>query len=106
MSQATLGRSGEIVLPADVRHALGLEPGDAVRFAIAENGVVTMLSTRSFSLALRTGGQPDRPTPHGARTPVDVANDETALPKGQAARGLDALRNGPGRSPRDPQGDQ
>lgn len=95
MSQATLGRNGEITLPADVRRALDVGPGDTVRFAVTETGEVVLKSLRTLALERRTGLGPDRPTPHGARDPIDFLSDDAGTSKGQGARGLDALRRGP-----------
>ncbi len=94
MSQATLGRNGEVTLPADVRRALGVGPGDSVRFAVSETGDVILTSVRTLARAMRPGTPPDRPTPHGARAPIDAIADDPSAEKGHAARGVDALRRG------------
>ncbi|MCI4666090.1 MAG: AbrB/MazE/SpoVT family DNA-binding domain-containing protein [Neomegalonema sp.] len=96
MSQATLGQNWQITLPADVRRALAIEPGDTVRFSIAETGEVTLISSTTLAKTRRPSGAPDRPTPHGARAPIDFPPTDASDPaKPTAARGVAALRSGP-----------
>lgn len=98
MSQTTLGRNGEIMLPADVRQALGLKPGDTVRFEISDTGEVTLISGRTLARSMRTDLPPDRPTPHGARAPIEFQVEDGASRRGAGARGVEALRRGAGKT--------
>lgn len=41
--QSTLTSKGQTTLPKEVREALGLKPGDAVKFLIQADGTVTLL---------------------------------------------------------------
>lgn len=49
MAASTLTSKGQITIPAQVRTALGLEPGDRVEFVQLQEGQVTMIpATRSI----------------------------------------------------------
>lgn len=45
-----LGPKGQVVIPKEMRAALGLKPGDEVAFRLAEDGVVLQRARPSTSL--------------------------------------------------------
>jgi AbrB family looped-hinge helix DNA binding protein len=49
--ETRLSREGRVVIPAAVRAALGLGPGDRVRFVV-ENGDVRLVTAKSLLLAV------------------------------------------------------
>ncbi|MEL6613844.1 MAG: type II toxin-antitoxin system PrlF family antitoxin [Bacteroidota bacterium] len=46
MQESTLTVEGETTLPPDVRRALGLSPGDRVRYLILDGGEVRLMPVR------------------------------------------------------------
>lgn len=52
MRESTITIKGQTTLPKDVRQALGLQPGDRVRYLILDDGEVRLVRSRSvMSLA-------------------------------------------------------
>lgn len=52
MPESTITVKGQTTLPKDVRQALGLQPGDRVRYLILDDGEVRLVRSRSvMSLA-------------------------------------------------------
>lgn len=52
MRESTITVKGQTTLPKDVRQALGLQPGDRVRYLILDDGEVRLVRSRSvMSLA-------------------------------------------------------
>lgn len=62
MFESTLTSKGQTTLPRDVRTALGLKPGDRVRYLVLDGGEVRILPTRPVSslagLLQRPGVEP------------------------------------------------
>ncbi len=48
----TLSSEGRVVIPAAVRSALGIGPGDRVRFVVEEGGDVRLVTARSLLFAV------------------------------------------------------
>ncbi len=44
--QSTLTAKGQTTIPKEVREAMGLKPGDTLRYRIGEDGQVVILKTR------------------------------------------------------------
>ena len=53
MAEVTLSSKNQIVIPRDVRSALGLKPGDKMMVVAHGDSVVLMRKPRSFAKALR-----------------------------------------------------
>lgn len=52
MQESTVTIKGQTTLPREVREALGLKPGDRIRYLVLDNGQVRILKPRSvMSLA-------------------------------------------------------
>ncbi|TNF19051.1 MAG: AbrB/MazE/SpoVT family DNA-binding domain-containing protein [Rhodobacteraceae bacterium] len=52
MQESTVTTKGQTTLPREVREALGLKPGDRIRYLVLDNGQVRILKPRSvMSLA-------------------------------------------------------
>ncbi len=49
MQESTLTLKGQTTVPKSVRAALGLQPGDRVRYLILDNGEVRLLKSRPLS---------------------------------------------------------
>ena len=47
--ESSIGSTGRTTLPKPVREALGIEPGDRVRYVVSENNEVRLLSVRPVS---------------------------------------------------------
>lgn len=47
MPESTLSIKGQTTLPAEVRRALGLNPGDRLRYVILDGGEVRLVKTRA-----------------------------------------------------------
>lgn len=61
MQESTVTSKGQTTLPRDVRLALGLSPGDKLRYAILDNGEVRISRGRSvMSLATLLKGRSAR----------------------------------------------
>ena len=62
MFESTLTSKGQTTLPRDIRAALGLKPGDRVRYLVLDSGEVRLLPTRPVSslagLLRRPGAKP------------------------------------------------
>lgn len=62
MFESTLTSKGQTTLPRDIRAALGLKPGDRVRYLVLDGGEVRILPTRPISslagLLRRPGVEP------------------------------------------------
>lgn len=96
MSQAKVDKNGAVMLPADVRRALGVGPGDSVRFAIDDHGAVALLSGRTIAQGLHGSQRPVGPVPHGLRPTEEEAPGAGAGPGQRTARAVAALRTGDG----------
>ena len=46
MRESTVTSRGQTTLPAEVRRALNLRPGDRLRYALLDNGEVRLMRTR------------------------------------------------------------
>ena len=46
MQESTLTIKGQTTLPADVRRALGLKPGDKLRYLLLDSGEVRLMRAR------------------------------------------------------------
>ena len=82
MRESTVTSKGQTTLPRDVRAALGLNPGDRVRYVILD-GEVRLLKARSVS---DLAGLLRRP---GAKT-VTLEAMEEAIAAGAVDEGRDA----------------
>lgn len=82
MRESTVTSKGQTTLPRDVRAALGLNPGDRVRYVILD-GEVRLLKARPVS---DLAGLLRRP---GAK-PVTLEAMEEAIAAGAADEGRDA----------------
>ena len=82
MRESTVTSKGQTTLPRDVRAALGLNPGDRVRYVILD-GEVRLLKARPVS---DLAGLLRRP---GAK-PVTLEAMDEAIAAGAADEGLDA----------------
>ncbi|MGB3556888.1 MAG: type II toxin-antitoxin system PrlF family antitoxin [Jannaschia sp.] len=49
MRESTVTQRGQTTLPAQVRAALGLKPGDRLRYLVLDDGEVRLLRTRPVS---------------------------------------------------------
>lgn len=47
MEQSTITAKGQTTLPKAVREALGVSPGDRLRYRVLENGEVRIIKTKS-----------------------------------------------------------
>jgi AbrB family looped-hinge helix DNA binding protein len=58
MLESKVSAEGRVSIPADIRHRLGLQPGDRVQFVLDEDGVrlVTARSLAEAVWARNTGG--------------------------------------------------
>lgn len=75
MQESTVTIKGQTTLPREVREALGLKPGDRIRYLVLDNGQVRILKPRSvMSLAgmLQREGQ----------APVSLDDMEAAIARG------------------------
>lgn len=62
MQESTVTIKGQTTLPRDVRQALGLQPGDRLRYLILDGGEVRLLRSRPLmSLAGLLGDRVTRP---------------------------------------------
>ena len=86
MIESTITSRGRTTLPKAVRQALGIAPGDRVRYFILDNGQVRMVPVRPLSRlfgVLKHEGPPltlkDMENAialtHGAREPADDADE-------------------------------
>ena len=46
--QSTITSKGQTTIPSEVRQALGLKPGDKLRYRIGEDGTVVLVPARSI----------------------------------------------------------
>jgi len=53
MSEATLSRKNQIVVPKDAREALGLKAGDKLLVVVQDNCVLLIPKPRSYTKALQ-----------------------------------------------------
>lgn len=63
MQESTVTSRGQTTLPRQVRDALGLKPGDRIRYLVLDDGEVRILKPRplrSLSGLLHREGQPAR----------------------------------------------
>ena len=77
MTESSITSKGQTTLPKSVREALGVAPGDRVRYVIFDNNEVRMIPIRSLSRlfgALRHEG-PTVTLPEMERAVADGAND-------------------------------
>ncbi len=62
MQESTVTIRGQTTLPRDVRQALGLQPGDKLRYLVLEGGEVRILRTRPVAelagMLAREGARP------------------------------------------------
>jgi AbrB family looped-hinge helix DNA binding protein len=81
MPESTVTIKGQTTLPRDVRQALGLNPGDRVRYMILDGGEVRIVRSRPvMSLAgLLEGRSPHRAT---------LEEIEEAIAEGAAESGM------------------
>jgi AbrB family looped-hinge helix DNA binding protein len=81
MQESTVTIKGQTTLPRDVRQALGLNPGDRVRYMILDGGEVRIVRSRPvMSLAgLLEGRSPHRAT---------LEEIEEAIAEGAAESGM------------------
>lgn len=49
MQESTLTTKGQTTLPRQVREALGLKPGDKIRYLVLDDGEVRLLKPRRLS---------------------------------------------------------
>ncbi len=49
MQESTLTAKGQTTLPREIRQALGLRPGDRVRYLVLDGGEVRLLPLRPMS---------------------------------------------------------
>lgn len=81
MYESTLTSRGQTTLPGDVRRALGLKPGDRLRYVLLDGGEVRLLPTRPLASLAGLLHRPDRP-------PVSlVAMDEAIAEAARAGLG-------------------
>ena len=81
MRESTVTTKGRTTLPRDVRTALGLRPGDKLRYLILEGGEVRILRSRPVTgLAGLLKGRPERR--------VDLEDMEEAVAGGAAGEDL------------------
>lgn len=92
MPYSTVTAKGQTTLPRPVRAALGLVPGDRVRYVILEGGEVRLLKERPVA---ELAGLLHRP----GRAPVSLDAMEAAVAAGTAERA------GPGTDPEAGAGD-
>lgn len=72
---AKLYDKGQVVIPAEIRKTVGLEPGDQVVFAAHEDEVIIRKSRGVLEYVDETGGIP--PLPRGAsKEQMRIARDE------------------------------
>jgi AbrB family looped-hinge helix DNA binding protein len=73
-SEATVTSKGQITIPADVRKAMGLEPGERVVFSRLEDGTTVMRAkTRTLS-DLKGLLKSSRPRGAPSKTKVSIAD--------------------------------
>jgi len=77
MAESTLTTKGQTTLPKSVRKALGLTPGDKLRYLLLDNGEVRLYKPRS---ALSLAGSLQR----DGQTPRSLDDMEAAIAEGAA----------------------
>ena len=77
MQESTVTSKGQTTLPKEVRKALGLRPGDKVRYVVLD-GEVRILKVRSIAELAGMLARPDRP-------PVSLEDMDAAIAAGAAA---------------------
>jgi AbrB family looped-hinge helix DNA binding protein len=78
MQESTITSKGQTTLPKEVRKALGLQPGDRVRYVIL-NGEVRILKVRSIAELAGMLARPGRPA-------LSLEGMDAAIAAGAAAR--------------------
>jgi len=83
MGESTVTIKGQTTIPADVREAMGIEPGDKIRFLVIDGAarMVRVGSVKDIKGMLRRPGLPE----------VTVDNMDTAVAQGAVER-LDRAR--------------
>lgn len=79
MQESTVTVRGQTTLPRDVRRALGLRPGDRVRYVLLDEGEVRLVRTRPV---LELAGLLHRP----GRAPVSLEEMDAAIAAGATER--------------------
>ena len=77
MQESTITSKGQTTLPKEVRKALGLRPGDKVRYVVLD-GEVRILKVRSIAELAGMLARPDR-------APVSLEDMDAAIAAGAAA---------------------
>lgn len=80
MYESTLTSRGQTTLPGDVRRALGLKPGDRLRYVLLDGGEVRLLPTRPLASLAGLLHRPDR-------APVSLAAMDEAIAEAARERG-------------------
>ena len=75
MQESTITARGQTTLPSAVRQALGLKPGDRLRYVLLDDGEVRLMRTRPVSELAGMLHHPDR-------TPVTLEEMERAIAEG------------------------
>ena len=83
IGESTLTTRGQTTLPRAVRQALGLKPGDKLRYVLLDGGEVRLLRSRPLA---ELAGLLHRP----GRAPVSLQDMEDAIAEGASG----ARRNG------------
>lgn len=77
MQESTVTVKGQTTLPKEVRQALGLQPGDKVRYLLLDDGEVRLLRRRPATDFVGLLHRPDRP-------PVSLEAMDAAIADGAA----------------------
>ena len=75
MQESTITTRGQTTLPSAVRQALGLKPGDRLRYVLLDDGEVRLMRTRPVTELAGLLHQPDR-------APVTLEEMERAIVEG------------------------
>ena len=75
MQESTITSRGQTTLPSAVRRALGLKPGDRLRYVLLDDGEVRLMRTRPVTELAGMLHQP-------GRAPVTLAEMERAIAEG------------------------